>query len=296
MSTLSSRSAFGVAADDRVPDDFHGEESGPTERRVYAPPPGFVRYRLNVQWDGSGFVGWQSQPGQRSVQDTLQAALPGKVEAARPVAAGRTDAGVHAEAMTLHWDISQTLRLSPERLQLALNGRLPPDLVVLSLSVAPVGFHARYRCTGRAYVYRVLNTPQRRPLWQGRALHVPSALNVAAMQTAALQLVGDHDFAAFATREERQTRRTLHTLEVQRAGGVLELHIAGESFLRQMVRCLVGTLLAVGRGDWTAEDVGRILASADRTQAGPNVPPHGLYFAGATYPAFTVPDPSESGV
>ena len=110
-------------------------QSGPSERREYAPPPGFVRYRLEVQWDGGGFVGWQSQPGQRSVQDTLQAALPGNVQAARPVAAGRTDAGVHAEAMTLHWDIAETLRLSPERLHQALNGRLPSDLAVLSLSV-----------------------------------------------------------------------------------------------------------------------------------------------------------------
>ncbi|WP_308425786.1 tRNA pseudouridine(38-40) synthase TruA [Deinococcus ruber] len=286
----------GVSEGERGPDDFNPQEAESAERRVYAPPPGCVRYRLEVQWDGGGFVGWQSQPGQRSVQDTLQAALPGNVQAARPVAAGRTDAGVHAEAMTLHWDIPQTLRLPPERLQLALNGRLPPDLVVLSLSVAPPGFHARYRCTGRAYVYRVLNTPQRRPLWQGRALHVSSALDTAAMQAAALQLVGDHDFAAFATREERQTRRTLHTLEVRRAGDVLELHIAGESFLRQMVRCLVGTLLAVGRGEWTAQDVARILASADRTQAGPNVPPHGLYFAGASYPMFTPIELPETGV
>lgn len=257
-------------------------------RRPYAPPAGHTRSRLEVQWDGLGFVGWQSQPGQRSVQDTLQAALeglaPGQPDVAlRPVAAGRTDTGVHAENMTLHWDLSERIRLPPERLLRALNGRLPPDLSVLSLSPAPPDFHARYSCVARSYVYRVLNTPQRRPLWQGRALHVSQPLDHAAMQEAARRLVGDHDFAAFATREERQTRRTLYRLDVERTGELLELHLTGESFLRQMVRCLVGTLLQAGRGERTPEDVGLILASGDRAEAGPNVAPYGLYFTGAHY-------------
>ncbi|WP_425145610.1 tRNA pseudouridine(38-40) synthase TruA [Deinococcus sp.] len=257
--------------------------SGPDQRPPYTPPAGFLRYRLEVQWDGAGFVGWQSQPRQRSVQDTLQAALDGVAQAARPVAAGRTDAGVHAECMTLHWDISESMRLSPLRLHAALNGRLPSDLAVLALSVAPPDFHARYRCTGRSYLYRVLTTEQRRPLWQGRALHLAAALDLEAMQAAAAVLIGEHDFAAFATQEERQTRRVLYRLEVRRSGDLIELHLHGESFLRQMVRCLVGTLLKVGRGEWTPADVQRILASRDRAQAGPNVPPHGLYFAGAQY-------------
>ena len=257
-------------------------------RLPYAPPAGHTRYRLEVQWDGAGFVGWQSQPGQRSVQDTLQAALVGLAPdhpelALRPVAAGRTDTGVHAETMTLHWDVSEHLSLPPERLVRALNGRLPPDLSVLALSPAPPDFHARYSCAARSYVYRVLNTPQRRALWQGRALHVTQALDVSAMHGAAQRLVGDHDFAAFATREERQTRRTLYRLDVQRSGDLLELHLTGESFLRQMVRGLVGTLLQVGRGERTPDRLSAVLASGDRAQAGPNVPPHGLYFSGAHY-------------
>ena len=264
--------------------------SGAREPRLpYAPPAGYTRHRLEVQWDGSGFVGWQSQPGQRSVQDTLQDALvglaPGLLEVAlRPVAAGRTDTGVHAESMTLHWDVSERLTLPPERLIRALNGRLPPDLSVLSLSPATPGFHARYSCSGRSYVYRVLNTPQRRALWQGRALHAAQALDVAAMHGAAQRLVGDHDFAAFATREERQTRRTLYCLDMQQQGELVEFHLHGESFLRQMVRCLVGTLLMVGRGELSADGLSAVLASGERAQAGPNVPPHGLYFSGASYP------------
>ena len=265
-------------------------------RLPYAPPPAHVRYRLEAQWDGAGFIGWQSQPGQRSVQDTLQGALEGlalnvPAVALRPVAAGRTDTGVHAENMTLHWDISEGLKLPPERVLRALNGQLPPDLSVLSLEVAAPDFHARYSCTARSYVYRVLNTPQRLPLWQGRALHVAQPLNLEAMHQAAQRLVGDHDFAAFATREERQTRRTLYRLDVQRRGELVEFHLHGESFLRQMVRCLVGTLLLVGRRELTPHDVSDILASKSRAQAGPNVSPHGLYFSGASYAVPVFPPP-----
>ena len=216
-----------------------------------------MRYRLEAQWDGEGFIGWQSQPGQRSVQDTLQGALERLAPnvpavALRPVAAGRTDTGVHAENMTLHWDISNDLKLPPERLIRALNGQLPPDLSVLSLEVAAPDFHARYSCTARSYVYRVLNTPQRRPLWQGRALHVSQPLNLEAMQQAAQGLVGDHDFAAFATREERQTQRTLYRLDVQRCSELVEFHLHGESFLRHMASSVIVAIVVTQawRGDW----------------------------------------------
>lgn len=251
--------------------------------RPYAPPAGHRRYRLEVQWDGQGFVGWQSQPGRRSVQDTLQGALNGLAEGRRPVAAGRTDSGVHALSMTLHWDLAEPVRLSPPRLLRALNGRLPPDLAVLALAPAEPGFHARSSCLGRRYLYRVLNTPQRRPLWRGRALHVAQPLRLEAMREAAAALVGVHDFAAFATREERQTRRELYRLELERSGELLELHLHGESFLRQMVRCLVGTLLQVGRGELDRAGVEAVLASGERGRAGVNVRAEGLYFAKAIY-------------
>lgn len=248
----------------------------------YAPPPGHTRYRLEAQWDGAGFVGWQSQPGGRSVQDSLLAAFAPLGEARRPVAAGRTDAGVHAERMPLHIDVAG-LKLPPERLARALNAQLPPDLAVLEARLAPVGFHARHSCLERAYVYRVLTTPQRRPLWQDRALHRPGALDLGAMRAAAAQVIGDHDFAAFATREERDTRRRLHRVEVAEAGELLEVRVAGLSFLRHMVRGLVGTLLQVGAGQLGPDAVADILASRERAQAGPNLPPHGLYFVGAVY-------------
>lgn len=251
----------------------------------YAPPPGHQRLQLQASWDGAGFVGWQAQAAGRSVQDTLQAALGGIVTAAlRPVAAGRTDAGVHALAMPLHWDVAG-LRVSPERLLRALNARLPPDLAVSLCQPAPPNFHARFCCTERRYLYRLRPAPVRAPLLASRVLHLPAVLNLGAMQAAAALLVGEHDFAAFATREERQTRRRLHRLEVMPAGDELHLHVWGESFLRHMVRALVGTLVQVGRGELAAGEVASVLASGKRAQAGPNVPPHGLYFAGARYPA-----------
>ena len=258
---------------------------------IYRPPEGFSRYRLELSWHGAGFVGWQSQPGQRNVQDTLHAAvwplLEGGPEAlSRPVAAGRTDAGVHAEAMTVHIDVrSGALRPGLKVLERAINARLPLDLAVLRAQEAPEGFHARFSCTERGYVYRVLNTPVRQPLWEGRALHVSGPLDLAAMRRAAELLIGEHDFAAFATQEERRTVRRLHKLDVVHSGQVVEFHVAGESFLRHMVRGLVGTLLRVGAGQQAPEQLARVLASRQRAQAGANVAPHGLYFSVARYPA-----------
>ncbi|UWX65560.1 tRNA pseudouridine(38-40) synthase TruA [Deinococcus rubellus] len=243
---------------------------------------------MTLSWHGAGFVGWQSQPGARSVQDTLRDAwLPlvgHPADVARPVAAGRTDAGVHAETMTAHLDVRLgSLKPGTEQLARAINAHLPPDLAVTGIEPAAPGFHARFSCLGRAYVYRVINVPQRRPLWEGRALHRSGPLDMAAMRRAAAQLIGPHDFAAFATQEERQTVRELRRLDVQRLGELTEFHVAGESFLRHMVRGLVGTLLSVGEGRLSPEQMEAILTSKQRAQAGANMPPHGLYFTWAEY-------------
>lgn len=254
--------------------------------REYAPPPGFVRLRLTVAWDGRSYAGWQSQPNIPNVQDTLQVALAqlGIPSTFRPVAAGRTDAGVHAEAMPIHWDIPEPLRVPPERLARALNAHLPPSVSVLVAKAAPANFHARFSCTERQYVYRLWVAPQRHPLWEGRALHLPGKLNAAAMQEAAQLLIGTHDFAAFATQEDRQTVRELRALQLGQHFYLWEIQVAGESFLRHMVRGLVGTLLLVGQEKLTVNAVSDILASRQRARAGANVAPYGLYFAGANYP------------
>ena len=259
----------------------------------FVPPPGFRRLRLLLAWDGTDFAGWQAQRNVPSVQDTVYAALLrlGAEGAARPVAAGRTDAGVHAEAMPAHVDVPQSFRIPAEKLARALNAHLPPSVAVLEAEEAPAGFHARFSCTERRYTYRLLNTPQRHPLWRGRALHVPGALDVPAMNAAAARLLGTHDFAAFATREDRQTVRELRALAVHPGpvvpgGRIWEVRVAGESFLRQMVRGLVGTLLLVGQGKLAAEEVTAVLAGRERARAGANVPGYGLTFTGASYGGF----------
>lgn len=253
-------------------------------RPSYTPPAGSIRLKLTVAWDGAAYAGWQSQPRLPSVQDTLQGAFSRlTTDVFRPVAAGRTDAGVHAEAMPVHVDVPVSFGVPLPRLARALNAHLPPTLAVLEAGAAPPGFHARFSCTERRYVYRLLCAPQRHPLWAGRALHIFAPLEVTAMNTAAAALTGTHDFAAFATQEDRQTVRELRALRVVPDGEIWEIHVVGESFLRHMVRGLVGTLLLVGAGRLEAGAVADILASGERAQAGANVPAHGLYFSGASY-------------
>lgn len=227
------------------------------------------------------------------MQDTLRAAFLrlGAEDAARAVAAGRTDAGVHAAAMPAHVDVPETFRVPLPRLARALNAHLPPSVSVLEAVPAPPGFHARFSCTERRYAYQLLCAPQRHPLWTGRALHLPGPLDVPAMNAAAVWLLGTHDFAAFATQEDRQTVREVRVLEVVPTdpvpcGQLYEVRVAGESFLRHMVRGLVGTLLLVGQGRLRPEEVSNILAGRKRARAGANVPAHGLTFTGATYGGF----------
>ena len=256
-----------------------------TDAPVFAPPAGFIRLRLTVAYHGAEFAGWQSQPHTRTVQDTLHEAFArlGASGAARPVAAGRTDAGVHADAMPAHIDVPDSFQLAPQRLARALNAHLPPDLAVLDAAHAPANFHARFGCTGRVYIYRLWTAPQRHPMWADRALHVLGQLDAEAMNAAAAALIGTHDFAAFATREDRHTVRKLRMLEVRRVGEIWEIHVQGESFLRHMVRGLVGTLLLAGQGHLTPAQTAEILKGGQRARAGANVPAHGLTFSGAEY-------------
>ena len=253
----------------------------------YSPPANHTRVRLTLAWDGSAFQGWQSQAqGERTLQDTLHAALLRYGPCLRPVAAGRTDAGVHALEMTAHVDVQGGFKVPPERLPRALNLHLPDDLRVLEAHKAPVNFHARHSCSARRYVYRIGRSAQPHPLEMERSLWVLGPLDLEQMKQASRLLVGRHDFAAFATREERQTVRDLYALEWRETAFLtptLELHLRGESFLRHMVRAIVGTLLEVGQGKRSIQSVSELLERGARPTAGRNVDAHGLYFAGAEY-------------
>ena len=248
------------------------------------------RIKLTLEYDGTGFYGWQVQAktGERTVQGVVEKALA-SVPGARPriMAAGRTDAGVHALAMVAHYDTEDNIPVN--KVPPALNVRLPRDVVVRGAEEVPLTFQSQFDCLYRRYLYRmrlVREGAQGRALERHHILFLSRRLDLDAMTRAAPLFEGQHDFAALATQETRGTERTLFLCRLEVKEPNLALHVVGDGFLRNMVRAIVGTLLYVGEGKLALEDVPEILVSRDRQRAGPNVPPHGLYFAEAGYTAW----------
>ena len=251
------------------------------------------RIRLTVEYDGTFFYGWQVQArtGERTVQGVLEAALA-EIPGARPrvMAAGRTDAGGHALAMTAHYDTED--RIPTSKIVRALNARLPSDVRVLAAEEAPPDFESQFSCRYRRYLYRMRSLRAGlagSALERGRILFLPQRLDTGAMQEAASHFEGTHDFAALATQETRPTVRTVYLCRLAVSGPDYTLHVAADGFLRNMVRALVGTLLWVGEGKLHARDIPQLLEAKDRRKMGPNVPPHGLYFAEAGYTPWVSP-------
>ena len=245
-----------------------------------------TRWRLIIEYDGGPFMGWQRQDHGPSVQQRLEEAL-GRMtgEQASIFAAGRTDAGVHALAMSAHVDIAR--ELTPHRLREGLNALVRPDPIsVLAVQQVAGDWHARFSCTGRRYLYRILNRRAPPALLRGKVWYLPMPLNVAAMQAGATQLVGRHDFTTFRSAhcQSESPVKTLDRLQVEKSGEEIHVTAAARSFLHHQVRSMVGCLAMVGRGQWQADDIGRALAARDRTALGFNAPPDGLYFVEATYP------------
>jgi tRNA pseudouridine38-40 synthase len=244
------------------------------------------RYRLVLEYDGAPFVGWQRQAEGLSVQQAIEDAAANLNDGAPApaAAAGRTDAGVHARAMTAQLDL---YRDHPaDRVRDALNFFTRPlPLAVLEASLAPEGWHARFSATGRAYDYVILNRRAPAALDLGRVWHVPVPLDDTAMADAARVLLGRHDFSSFraASCQAKSPLRTLDALTVTRDGPRIVIHAAARSFLQHQVRNIVGTLHQVGRGRWGAADVAAILAARDRSRAGETAPPEGLTFLHASY-------------
>ncbi|MBX3139533.1 MAG: tRNA pseudouridine(38-40) synthase TruA [Trueperaceae bacterium] len=244
------------------------------------------RLRLTLEFDGTAFLGWQRQAGgERTVQATVEgafAALPG--EHSSVLAAGRTDAGVHALAMVAHVDTTWTQ--PNEKLRLALNAHLPPDVKVVRVADAAPDFQAQFHCLYRRYLYRMRvmrDDPRGIAIQRERVLAVHRHVDLGAMAAATRHLLGTHDFSTFATQETRSTVRTVHLCELRLERGEVRLHIAADGFLRNMVRTIVGTLLWVGKGKLAPSDMPALLAARDRRRAGHNVGPQGLYFAEAGY-------------
>jgi len=246
-----------------------------------------TRWRLTIEYDGSPFMGWQRQDHGPSVQQTLEEALrqmTGEQEAF--TAAGRTDAGVHALAMSAHVDVMKSL--TAHRLREGLNALVRPQPIsVLEVSEVADDWHARFSCIGRRYLYRILARRAPPALDSGRVWHIAAPLEVEAMREGAAHLVGRHDFTTFRSAQCQSDSpvKTLDALKVTRVGEEVHLRAAARSFLHHQVRSMVGCLAMVGRGQWQPDEMRHALEARDRSALGFNAPPHGLYFVEAVYPA-----------
>ncbi len=244
-------------------------------------------YALTLEYDGSPFVGWQRQGNGLSVQQVLEEAAAKLNDGIPPtaIAAGRTDAGVHAEGQVAQLAIARDL--PPERLREALNFHTRPHPVaVVRAALAPEGWNARFSATQRGYRFRILNRRARPALEAGRVWHVQQPLDAGAMHAAAQRLLGKHDFSAFraAACQAKSALRTLDRLDVVRQGDEVVILAEARSFLHHQIRNLAGTLLEVGQGKRGREWPRRVLDSRDRSQAGQTAPPEGLCFSFVRYP------------
>jgi tRNA pseudouridine38-40 synthase len=246
-----------------------------------------TRWALLLEYDGSAFVGWQSQINGLSVQQVLEQAAA-CLNSGQPVAsivAGRTDAGVHAQGQVAHIDLptghaARTIRD-------ALNFHMKPHAVVV-LRATPVDaeWNARFSAIRRSYRYRILNRRSRPALLAGQVWHVAAPLDAGAMHQAAQFLLGRHDFTSFraASCQAKSPVRTLDRLDVTRHGNIIEIAAEARSFLHHQVRNLAGTLKLVGDGHWPPSHITTVLEARNRSAAGPTAPPEGLTLIAVGYP------------
>lgn len=255
----------------------------------HAAAPGQKTYRLVLAYDGTEFAGWQRQPGLRTVQQELEAALSRITgEAVRCIASGRTDAGVHALGQVVSFQ--SATRLAPAVLTKALNAELPEDMLVFEVALAPRGFHALRDALRKRYRY-VIEDGRLRDLFDRRYLwHVFARLELEPMQEAARLLLGTHDFASFQTggSPRLSTVRTIYDLIVERRASELTdrvvIEVEADGFLYNMVRNIVGTLVEVGKGKQPPQWAAQVLAAQQRAAAGMTAPAQGLYLVGVEYP------------
>jgi tRNA pseudouridine38-40 synthase len=234
-------------------------------------------YLLVIEYDGTGYSGWQKQPGIRTVQREVESALQRICGApVTVVAAGRTDKGVHARGQAA--SCALPLHFEKKKLLIALNSVLPKDIAVVSVRDVPSSFHARFDAKCKTYTYTVWNRPDRPVFLKLYAWHIAQPLDIAAMRRAAKYLRGNHDFSAFNAVGGGQTDMSvrLSSVTIARRAGTVVFSFTADRFLYKMVRNLVGTLAEVGRKKNRPEDVTRILRSGRRSFAGPTAPPQGL--------------------
>ncbi|MDW8468328.1 MAG: tRNA pseudouridine(38-40) synthase TruA [Burkholderiales bacterium] len=245
-----------------------------------------TRIALGIEYDGSRFLGWQTQPGGGTVQDALEAALA--TIAGEPIAvtcAGRTDRGVHARAQVVHFDTGAQRPLSAW--VRGVNALLPESAAVLWAKPVGTGFHARYSARARTYRYVLLNRPVRPALAARYCGWVHAPLDVERMRAAAAHLVGEHDFSAFRAAEcqAKTPRRTLYELRIERDGARIDFVLRANAFLHHMARNIVGLLIWIGDGRRPPHWAREVLESRERARAAPTFPPEGLYLESVEYDA-----------
>jgi tRNA pseudouridine38-40 synthase len=259
--------------------------------------------KFTIAYDGTDFSGWQAQPGQSTVQGTLTDVLEKLTQRRLTiVAAGRTDAGVHAAGQVVNFKTQSPLTV--EELQHAFNSLLPPSIRVNDAEEVGPDFHSRWDALAKTYRYRIFRGRVVPPFLWRYVQHDPYELNFEAMAEAARHFIGEHDFTTFAAStgseeddRERLTVRTIYNFEWQRSQTVNSHHSAeewvcivrGKSFMRYMVRKMVGTLVEVGRGKLAPGDIPELFALRDRSKCGATMPPHGLCLESVEYP-----DPANS--
>lgn len=242
--------------------------------------------KLTLQYDGTAYAGFQRQPNGVTVQERLEEAMrlvTHEPELKIGAAAGRTDAGVHARGQVVHF-VTES-RIPVERWPQALNQHLPPDIVVVGAERAPAEFHARYWAQSKRYRYSIHHAPFPDPMTRRYAFHWNRQLDPDLMRVAAALLTGRHDFAAFRSTggAARTSTRTISRLEVVEAPPFIHLDVEADGFLYNMVRIIAGTLLEVGTGRRTPDEVRQALLTGQRKLAGKTLPPHGLCLESVTY-------------
>ena len=243
-----------------------------------------MNLKITIEYDGTGYCGWQIQPNGESIQAVLERAIsiffgtPTRI-----IGSGRTDAGVHALGQVANFSVDE--EFDRHRILRGLNALTPADITIKEVEIVADDFDARRDGRSRIYEYHILNRPTPSPFYLNRAWHVHEQLDRAAMHDAIAYLLGEHDFSSFraAGCEATHPIRKIYRTSLQPRGELLVYTIEATAFLRHMVRNIVGTLVEVGRGLRTAQSFGELLEARDRKQAGPTAPPHGLYLIEVKY-------------
>lgn len=255
------------------------------------------RLAIGIEYVGTAFCGWQRQAHARSIQSAVEAAVSRVAdEPVTVAAAGRTDAGVHACGQVGHFD-TQALR-SDRAWLLGINSNLPPDVSIAWVRPVVPTFHARYSAVARTYCYLIFNRNARSPLRHERAWWMRGSLDLGAMQAAASQILGEHDFSAFraAQCQAKSPRRQLQLLELRRQGSLVIVECRANAFLHHMVRNIVGSLVRIGRGEAPPGWLREVLESRDRRLGGMTAEPGGLYLTQVHYPPeHGIPEPERFG-